>query len=506
MDFWVTKTSNNPDPGQFNAGDLSPEQERVLPIVSDEIVLSLEQATPLLQGVEIPVLAAQRIYHRSDLRELAIQYPCHLRAPIQGGMGITVANRIDAIAACQTLFSRKVNGMFPEYLLVEVDYSLERQLSLAIWFDEQSEGVTLWGSNHCNLGTSLRQDDDLGIQKICLPGNLQLQDGLLLASKLGLEKVEAQGLAHLLEKLYQLMTWTGVKRCCLDSLALGKQGEVMALSGEFIFYGDSPLKRQALAAMQSGTMIHSAILSHGLLAEGARARRLAPQANIASQQSVESQANGLKPSQNLFAPPPVVRLGEGNIAVLSNDFKRTMDTLERFQLQGGSVAAFVNLQAGGGIETQAAVPEVQDAGRLPRMAWTDGALVETIAQETQMGQTARLDARDTSSELDAFSLKRQLCQALHALDRLREIRVILVNWRSSQLPCRILADALVEYQGQLAHQARRSAQPLSLVVRLAGEGAAAGYQRLMGEEIETAEDLDGAIARSMGLARMGRGF
>lgn len=505
MDFLLTDTSNNP--WQFHSSDLSPGQDRVLPSCAHAVELSLEQVAPLLEGGEIPVLAAQRIYHRSDLRALTIQYPCYIRVPLRGGMGITVANRIDAIAACQTLFSRKVEGTFPDYLLVEVDYSLERQLSLAMVLDAQSHSLTIWGSHVQNLGENSLRDDVVGIEKMSLPGSFEAEDGLLLASRLGLGEVEAKGLVCLLEKLYLMMTWAGLQSCCLDSLALGKAGEVMLLSGQFVFGIDSPLKRQAQAAIQTGTVIHPAILSHGKLTRGARTERSLLKETVVPDEAGKAQPKGGTPaSHTRLVPPRVVRLGEGNIAVISNGFRRTLNTLEHFQLKGGSVAAFVNLNGGDGIEAQASAPEIQYDSSLPRMAWTDGALFSSDAASADEGfHRAKIggDARNASPELDAFSLKRQLCQALQRLDRLREVKVIFINWHSAQLPCRIVADALVEYQEQWAKQARRSHQPLSLVVRLAGEGAAGGYQRLMGEEIEAEADLDGAIARSMGLARMG---
>ena len=502
MDFLLTDTSNNP--WQFRSSDSSPEQEQVLHRCGHGIELTLEQVAPLLEGSEIPVLVAQRIYHRSDLRKLTIQYPCNLRVPLRGSMGIRVCNRIDAIAACQTLFSRKVNGAFPDYLLVEVDYTLERQLSLAMMFDELSDGITIFGSRVQELEESSLLDDIAGIERICLSGNFEAEAGLGLARKLGLGEAEEKGIVCLLEKLYLMMTWTGLKSCCFNSLALGAEGEVMALSGQFVFGIDSPLKRQAQAAMQTGTVIHHAILSHGQLAGDARIERSLHKGAAPPSETVKTQTEAGAPSSPLFAPPRVVRLGEGNIAVISNDFRRTMNTLEQFQLRGGSVAAFVNLQANTERDNQASAPEIQYDSSLPRMAWADGALFcDTNPTDAALGNASPgNDGRQLGSELDAFSLKRQLCQALQTLDRMREIKVILINWRSARLPGRILADALVEYQGQLTQQARRSAQP-SLVVRLAGEGAAGGYQRLMGEEIEAEADLDGAIARSMGLARMG---
>ncbi len=514
MDFLLTETSNHP--WQCCAHDLLPGQERVLPSGGNGVSLSLEQVAPLLRGIEIQVLEAQRIYHRSDLRQLTIQYPCHLRVPVRGGMGITASNRIDAIAACQTLFSRKVNGAFPEYLLLEADYSLEQHLSLAMLFDLQSNKPTIWGRRAQTVGTSSLPEDGVDIEKIYLKGDFEAEDGLILASRLGLGNQEGQGLADLLEKLYILMTWAELTSCCLDSLALGSTGEITVLAGEVTFSSNSPLKHHAQAAMQTGAVIHPALLSYAQLAQGAESKNLAPRnaeiPNIVlTTHSAPARPPQNRPSpspENRFAPPRLVRLGEGNIAVISNGFRRTMNTLEQFQLQGSSVAAFVNLQGGRGIAAQASAPEIHYDSSLPRIAWTDRTLFCDTAPTEAGLESARDDRpihRDKESELDAFSLKRQLNQALQALERLREVKVILINWRSSQLPCRILADALVEYQGQLTQQARRSAQPMALVVRLAGTGAVGGYQHLMGEEIETEVTLEKAIARSIGLARMGRG-
>ncbi len=505
MDFLLTNTSNNP--WQFHDDDLSLEPAQGWPVIDHGIVLSLEQVVPLLQSIEIPVLSVQRIYHRSDLRSLSMQYPCHLRAPNGKGIGITVANRIDAIAACQTLFSRKVNGAFPQYLLVEMDYSLERQVSLALEIDQASDSITLLGSPRPSIEQQSPPDDDaVEIERICLPGNFETEDGLLLANKLKLGEAEGQGLARLLEKLYLMMTWAGLTRCCLDSLALGQEGEVMALSGQFLFSEASPLRRQAQAALQTETVLHPAILSHGPLAGRIRTSSLVQRESAVSQDAATPPRNDRAMTQrNVFAPPRVVRLGEGKIAVISNGFRRTMNTLEQFQRQGESIAAFVNLQGNGGIEFQASTLDIQNDSNSSKVAGSGRALFsETAPADKECLPTSiESNAEFTMPELDVFSLKRQLCQALQALDRLKAIKVILINWHSNQLPCRLLADVLVEYQGQLAQQARRSAQPVSLVVRLAGKGATGGYQRLRGEEIEAEEDLDGAIARCLGLARMG---
>lgn len=516
MGFLLADTPNNL--ASSHPQELSQRAENCLPLGDPEIVLSLEQVAPLLRGGEIPVLATQRIRHRSDLRELTMQYPCHIRAPVPGGMGMTVANRIDAIAACQTLFSRKVNGAFPEYLRVEVDYSQERQLSLAIAVDHPSQEVRLDGANVSPWGEGSALEGILDGKSVVLSGNFEQEDGYCLASQLGFAGEQRNAIALLLEKLYNLMIWVGLTHCCLDSLALGPAGEVMLLSGQFTFGVDSPLKRQAQAALGTGTAMHPALLAHGPFGkvewranESAGGQPIDQTAQVGQRDSQPGQGQSNAQAQpspdDRFAPPRIVRLGEGSIAVISNGFRRTMDTLERFQLQGCSVAAFVNLQDDRGEEEvqPASAPEIHYDSSLPRMAWTDGSLFDAAQARVEAKEAA---VGNISGEmplgLDAFSLKRQLCQALQALARLRNVKVILINWRSAQLPCRILADALVEYQAQWAQQARRpSAQPVSLVVRLAGTGAAAGYQRLVGEEVETEANLEGAIARSMGLARMG---
>jgi len=516
MDALLIDTSDNPQ--QIPTRDLSTQTERNASSASKtlgnaETELSLEQAVSLFQSVEIPVLVAQRVHHRSDFRKLILQYPCHLRGPGEDGLGIAVTNRIDAIAACQTLMSRKVNGIFPEYLLIEGDYSSERQLSLSMDLDERSGEVTLCASDVQRPGGSLPLEAN-GIAQTVQPVGFSPEDGLAFANRLGLDGQERDGLARLLEKLYILMTWAGLTHCRLESLVIGQIGEAIALRGQLRFGQSSPLRHQAEAARQAGIALHPTRLTHGSLTatespKGNEGKtHCEPSFGEATGQTQRAEAvccpedGSEQLNSGFFLPPRVVRLGEGNIAVVSNGFSRTMATVEQFQQRGGSVAAFVSLLDGGGTELQTPKPE-----HLSGDAGQDEALLLGSQQgeiESSPKQVSNF-AQEETQGLDAFSQKRQLCQALQALARLPRIKVILINWRCTRFPCRILADALVEYQRQLSRQGRRSASSLSLVVRLVGEGAEAGSQRLRGEEIEVEESLEGAIACSLGLARMGRG-
>jgi succinyl-CoA synthetase beta subunit len=226
--------------------------------------------------------------------------------------------------------------------------------------------------------------------------------------------------------------------------------------------------------------------------------RLKPQKSSGSQSSLQSESAQ-------FSSPRVVRLGEGNIAVISNGLARTLATLGQLQQRGSSVAAFVNLQEAIGADVPARADADLKADFQPvgKADFQPTSPEIGTALKTQLPLASLIAAEPLP--LDAFTLKRQLLQALQELARLRGVKVILINWRSASLPCRILADALIEYQSKLALQARRPAQPLPLVVRMAGEGAEIGYQRLLDREAIALEaTVEAAISRSMGLARMGR--
>lgn len=524
MDFLLTELSNNswqPPSRAYrclkDAGSLD---------ALDGIELSLDQAAPLMVGVEIPVLASRRIRHRSDLRDLAIQYPCQIRIPGAAGIGMAVSNRIDAIAACQTLFSRKVNGSFPDSLWVEADYSQAQQLSLAMVADEQSSEVILQGATEAqSLSLASLPERECVMKQVTLQDGFSPEGGGILAHQLGATEAGVAAILHLLEKLDILMLWAGLTACHLDAVALNDEGEIMPLRGRLTFAVDSPWRRQAQAAVQSGSVIHPAIVAHGEQRavtltdeQEALAFGTAPSPTEEKQKTRQEFRQGgqipktmdkakalSKAWPKLFADPRIVRLGEGNIALISNGFHRTMATLDQCQQQGGSVSAFVNLQDSSSQESEPREPWRSRA--LSPVTWTDGAFVSAMAPtSTQTAMSARSsEGDDLIPNLDVFTMKRQLSQALRALARLREVKVILINWRSAQLPCRVLADALMEYQNHVAQQARRLAQPVSFVVCLAGADVESGYQRLAGEEIEVEQNLDVAIARSMGLARMARG-
>ncbi len=527
MDFLLAELSNHslPCPSQASRA-LQASSSLDAP---EEIELSLDQAAPLLVGVEIPVLASRRIRHRSDLRDLAIQYPCQIRIPGAEGIGMTVSNRIDAIAACQMLLSRKVNGAFPDYLLVEVDYSQEQQCSLAMVSDEQlTGGLILQGAAEAR-SVSMQPRAEAEVKQVKLQDGFSIEGGESMARQCGQTEAGVASIARLFEKLDILMIWAGLTACHLDAVALGADDEIMPLRGRLTFAVDSPWRRQAQAAVQSGSVIHPAIVAHGdrrtvtlteeqeALAsgtglsqaeEGGERKQVRGEVRPVGQVSkTVDKAKALsKAWPQLFAAPRVVRLGEGNIALISNGFRRTMATLDQCRQQGGSVAAFVNLQDASSQERQAGELGLSGDSALPRVTWSDGAFLNATAQASKPTWRSEGDGgNDVMPDLDVFTVRRQLSQALRALARLREVKVILINWRSSQLPCRVLADALMEYQKQVSQQARRLAQPISFVVCLAGTDVDSGYQRLVGEEIEVEQNLEVAIARSMGLARMARG-
>jgi hypothetical protein len=88
-----------------------------------------------------------------------------------------------------------------------------------------------------------------------------------LGLALGLEASMVEAIARFAQKLDILITWTGLAACQLNGW-IGPcsvdpdRSEVTVLAGWLRFAADSPLRRQAKAALQSMAVIHPAIVAH----------------------------------------------------------------------------------------------------------------------------------------------------------------------------------------------------------------------------------------------------
>ena len=99
------------------------------------------QAKKLFQRVGIPVLPSQPLSSASELKSLQIPYPVVLKSQVMasgraklGGVKF-VSNTIDAIAACQSIFSLAIEKEYPKVVLAESRYNTQKEVFLAIMLD-----------------------------------------------------------------------------------------------------------------------------------------------------------------------------------------------------------------------------------------------------------------------------------------------------------------------------------------------------------------------------------
>ncbi len=170
----------------------------------------------------------------------------------------------------------------------------------------------------------------------------------------------------------------------------------------------------------------------------------------------------------LFSPkpevaPPVVQL-EGNIGILSNGMGRAMTTVDSLKQAGGEAAAFV------------CVKEQQ------------GAVARQVHKAVQ--QSRRTQER--------------MGQALENLARLKDVKLILVNWSGLAGSCREVAETIVKYFHMTSqHRHLRGTKlPVPLVVRLTGPEAEQGRSLLQEVGIVAVDSLEEAIAEGIGLAKI----
>lgn len=253
------------------------------------------QAKALLASVAIPVLPSQLVHGVEDLRSLT--YPVLLKSQVhwdnrqgEGGV-IQVRDRLDAIAACQTLLHRSIQGEYPEALLAEPIYSAEHEIQVSLMRAAPGDSPRLLLRGSVNQLSS-----ESVLLEVAEDGD-SLADGITLGQRLGLRGPALKAFGDIIKKVHNLFSWANLKFLALSPVAIRADGHAVALDAQMRF---------AVPSLTWQSQLDELLLP----------RRSAP---------------------------PLVHL-DGNIGILGSSVGRTLATVEQLKQAGGSTAAFVAFQ------------------------------------------------------------------------------------------------------------------------------------------------------------------
>ncbi len=211
------------------------------------------QAKTLFQETGIPVLQSQRIEHSKDLKGLKIPYPVVLKSQVYtGGRGKAggirfVETTIDAIAAAQAIFSLPIMGQYPAVLLAEAKYDPEQEFYLAVVLDRSLRCPLLLGSQQGGVGIESAMDQ---MQQVIVDQEFSPFYARRLAFKMGLRGDLLCSVSLIIEKMYQLFVQKDLDLVEINPLAIGPNGEVMALDGKITVNDDALGRHPDLLALR----------------------------------------------------------------------------------------------------------------------------------------------------------------------------------------------------------------------------------------------------------------
>ncbi|NEO26228.1 MAG: succinate--CoA ligase subunit beta, partial [Kamptonema sp. SIO4C4] len=164
------------------------------------------QAKELFREVGIPVLPSQPIADSREIKQLRVSYPIVLKSQVRSGGrakagGIRFAeNTIDAIAAAQTILNLPISGEYPQLLLVEARYEVQREIFLAIVLDYQLNHPILLGSACGGI-----QVEDLlkNMHKVVIDEDFSPFYARRLAIQMGLQGDMIRTISDIVQKMFQ---------------------------------------------------------------------------------------------------------------------------------------------------------------------------------------------------------------------------------------------------------------------------------------------------------------
>ena len=215
------------------------------------------QAKALFEQVGIPTLPSQTIHHPSDLKKLTIPYPVVLKSQVRaGGRGKAggirfVENTIDAIAATRAIFNLSILGEYPNAILAEARYDIEKEIFLAILLDYQLQHPVLLGSYQGGIDIELLLKH---MQKVVVTDEFSPYYARRLAIAMGVHGEQIEMVSLIVQKMYQLFCDRDLEFIEINPLAINHQGKVMALDGKITTNDDALGRHGDLAAL-----LHQAI-------------------------------------------------------------------------------------------------------------------------------------------------------------------------------------------------------------------------------------------------------
>jgi succinyl-CoA synthetase beta subunit len=426
------------------------------------------QAKNLFRQAGIPVLPAQIIHQTQDLKNLTLPYPIVLKSQVRaGGRGKAggirhVSSTIDAISAAYTIFNLSILGEYPKLLLAEAAYKAERELYLAIVLHPGERRPVLLGSA---LGGAAIEDERESIQQVIVDRDFSLYYARRLVLKMGLEGDLVDRVSDIVERMYRLFVDLDLDLLEINPLAIGADGEVMALDGK--------------------------------VSAAAYALDRHPQIKELLAVQPASRSAG------------IVKL-EGNIGILSSGLGLTLSTVDLVKQAGGLAGAFVSLPDVV-VWPEGEVEEGHSNGQGAQGGGpTGGGSTGGHANGRSSGDLSDYGSEFSSGEdlrsRPVGGLSHQQERLLHglvSLSRVREIKVIVVNLLGLSMSCSDIATTIASYL-QRSFLARPQMPLIPIVVRLDGPDASVGRELLSAAGITSSDSLEDAIAHGIQLARMGR--
>ncbi|MDB9312217.1 acetate--CoA ligase family protein [Spirulina sp. CS-785/01] len=213
------------------------------------------QAKELFREVGIPVLPAQKIADSREIKQLHVSYPIVLKSQVRSGGrakagGIRfVENTIDAIAAAQTILNLPISGEYPQLLLAEARYQVQREIFLAIVLDYQLNHPILLGSAQGGI-----QVEDLldSMHTVVIDGDFSPFYARRLAIQMGLEGEMIRTISNIVEKMYALFLMRDLDSIEINPLGIDENGNVMALDGKIALNNRALVRHPDLVTQFNG--------------------------------------------------------------------------------------------------------------------------------------------------------------------------------------------------------------------------------------------------------------
>ncbi len=218
------------------------------------------QAKALFRTVGIPVLPSQKIDQARDIKHLTIPYPVVLKSQVYiGGRGRLggirfVENTIDAIAAAQAIFNLPIMGEYPQALLAEAKYDVEREFYLAVALNRANRRPVLLGSTKGGVDVQSSIDQ---MQQVVVEGEFSPFYARRLTLDMGLQGALMNVVSDVIEKMYHLFVSKDLDLVEINPLGVDRTGQVMALDGK-VSVNDGALARHPdLAALSQKPIVQA---------------------------------------------------------------------------------------------------------------------------------------------------------------------------------------------------------------------------------------------------------